>query len=214
MKKKALSLSAAVAAVCFFISVFLPTSANLPEADALTVTLSYTNEAVDGEIEISEPNIEKAEKSATEPSSEQLLLNMLNLNYCYTNAFKSTECIAIASAVSLRDYATDIPGYGLSVSKVLCAGFIKSFYGKELDLSTVKTEYAPEGFIALPCYEVGSQDHEIVSVTHLENGEIEVISTVTFTYGGYDADSYTAVSHFIESSASEYGFFLLECSLL
>ncbi len=222
MKKLILSLLAVVSVISLGLTAFVPATAENTDVDTLTVTVPYTTEAADGEITAAEPKgniaVEPksivAEEPVALPSTDKLLLNMLNLNFCYTDAFNVTERMAVAAAISLKDYAADIPGYGICVSKTLTLGFIKSFYGIDLNLDDVNTEYAPEGFIALPCYEVGTQNHEIVSITETEDGRFEVVSTVTFIYGGYASDFCTAVSHFVKNEASEYGFNLLDCTLL
>lgn len=215
MKRRILmGIAAIFSAVCLFIAVF--TVPSLPQAENSTVIIEVAPAAQSVENEI-EALPEAAEdktvnEQETEIPLEKRLLSMLNINYCYSDAFLSDERMAVMSAITLNDYSTDIPGYGICVNKVLIDGFAKSFYGVELDLDSVKTDYAPEGFVALPCYEVGSQSHEIVSVTATENG-YEVISTVTFYYSSYDIDVYSATSLFVKDSESEFGFNLKSCSL-
>ena len=208
--------------VCSF-ALLLNPDTEKHDADVFTVQIPYATQATEGQVhtvendtEYTNVNLPKNDENGTtdEISPEEQFLNMLNLNYCYGDAFKSTDRIAISSAISLCDYAVDIPGYGINVSKILVEGFIKSFYGEDVDLASVKTEFSPEGFIALPCYEVGTQNHSIISVTETATGQFEVVSSVTFIYGGYDAETYTAVSHFAKSTDSEYGFNLLDCTLL
>ncbi len=217
------TVAALVSILVFCFTMLLSPTDELSKADILTVKLPQTTQAADGAVQTPENTVESSENDETyledtnkftETSSEAKILNMLNINYCYTDAFKSTQRMAIAASVSLKDFAVDLPGYGICVSKVLTEGFIKSFYGLQLDLTEIETEYAPEKFIALPCYEVGAQNHEIVSITETESGKYEVISLVTFYYGGYDTETYTAKSHFIINSCSEYGFNLLDCTLL
>ncbi len=208
-------------AVCSFALLLTPNTEE-HDTDVFTIQIPYTAQATEGKVHTVEDNAEyipvkPSEKvnngTVSEISPEEQFLNMLNLNFCYGNAFETIDRIAVSSAISLRDYAVDIPGYGINVSKVLAEGFIKSFYGKDVDLDPVKTDFAPEGFIALPCYEVGTQDHRIISVTETADGQFEVVSSVTFIYGGYDAETYTAVSHFAKNTDSEYGFNLLDCTL-
>lgn len=208
-------------AVCSF-SLLLTPNTKEYDADVFTIQIPYMAQATEGKVnaveETAKPvkteTVETTETVDTDISPEEQFLNMLNLNFCYGDTFKSPEQIAVSSAISLRDYAVDIPGYGINVGKVLAEGFIKSFYGKDVDLTDVETEYAPEGFIALPCYEVGTQNHSIISVTETADGQFEVVSSVTFIYGGYDTETYTAVSHFAKNPESEYGFNLLDCTLL
>lgn len=217
MKRRILmGIAAIFSAVCLFVAVF--TVPSLPQAENSTVIVEVAPAAqsVENEIEaLPEATQDKTvgeKETETEIPLEKRLLSMLNVNYCYADAFLSDERMAVMSAITLNDYSTDIPGYGICVNKALIGGFAKSFYGVELDLDSIKTDCAPEGFVALPCYEVGSQSHEIVSITETENG-YEVISTVTFYYSSYDVDVYSAVSLFIEDSESEFGFNLKSCSL-
>ncbi len=210
-------LSLISVAVCSFALLFAPNTKEY-DTDVFTIQIPYMAQATEGRVNTVEETgkpvkTETATAVEIEISPEKQFLNMLNLNFCYGDTFKSPEQIAVSSAISLRDYAVDIPGYGINVCKILTEGFIKSFYGKDLDLTNVKTEYAPEGFIALPCYEVGTQNHNIISVTETNDGEFEVVSSVTFVYGGYDTEIYTAVSHFVKNTDSEYGFNLLDCDL-
>lgn len=204
-------------AVCSFALLLTPNTEDY-NTDVFTIQIPYTAQAAEGKVNtVEEPEkyvpVESPETVDSDISPEEQFLNMLNLNFCYGDNFKTIDRIAVSSAISLRDYAVDIPGYGINVSKILAEGFIKSFYGKVVDLTNVKTDFAPEGFIALPCYEVGTQDHRIISVTETVDGQFEVVSSVTFIYGGYDAETYTAVSHFVKNTDSEYGFNLLDCTL-
>ncbi len=203
--------------VCSFALLLIP-NAEEHNTDVFTIQIPYTAQATEGKVNtVEEPekhlSVETPEAVDIDISPEEQFLNMLNINFCYGDTFKSPEQIAVSSAISLRDYAVDIPGYGINVCKILTEGFIKSFYGKDVDLTDVETEYAPEGFVALPCYEVGTQDHSIISVTATADGQFEVVSSVTFIYGGYDAETYIAVSHFTKNTDSEYGFNLLDCTL-
>ena len=204
-------------AVCSFSLLFTPNTKEY-DTDVFTIQIPYMAQATETKVNTVEETAKPVKTETvttveTEISPEEQFLNMLNLNFCYGDTFKSPEQIAVSSAISLRDYAVDIPGYGIDVCKILTEGFIKSFYGKDVDLTNVKTEFAPEGFIALPCYEVGTQNHSIISITETSGGEFEVVSSVTFIYGGYDTETYTAVSHFVKNTDSEYGFNLLDCDL-
>ena len=208
-------------AVCSFALLLTPNTEE-HDTDVFTIQIPYMAQAAEGKVNTVEETEEYISVETSEAvidgvapaiSPEEQILNMLNLNFCYGDAFKTADRIAVSSAISLRDYAVDIPGYGINVSKILAEGFIKSFYGKDVDLDPVKTDCAPESFIALPCYEVGTQSHSIISVTETADGQFEVVSSVTFIYGGYDAETYTAVSHFVKNTDSEYGFNLLDCTL-
>lgn len=209
-------------AVCSFALLLTPNTEER-NTDVFTIQIPYMAQATEGKVHTVEDNAKyvPADNSQTANndiipavSPKEQFLNMLNLNFCYGDAFRAIDRIAVNSAISLRDYAVDVPGYGINVGKVLAEGFIKSFYGKDVDLDPVKTEFAPEGFIALPCYEVGTQNHSIISVTEAADGQFEVVSSVTFIYGGYDTETYTAISHFVKNPESEYGFNLLDCTLL
>lgn len=215
MKKRILlGISAILSAVCLLASVFTVPSVPQTEKSTVIIEVAPAAQSVENEIEaLPEATQDKTVgEKETEIPLEKKLLSMLNVNYCYADAFLSDERMAVMSAITLSDYSTDIPGYGICVNKALIDGFAKSFYGVELELDSVKTDCAPEGFVALPCYEVGSQSHEIVSVTATENG-YEVISTVTFYYSSYDIDVYSATSLFVKDSESEFGFNLKSCSL-
>ena len=139
--------------------------------------------------------------------------SMLNINYCYGEGFDDTEQLASAAAVTLSDYAADLPGVGLAVNSVLVEGFVESFYGVELEAYNLNSEGVPEGYVSAPVGSVATQIHTVQSVYETDEG-FEVISFVEFYYGGDDVEVSVARSFFTEAPDSEFGFHLVLCKLV
>lgn len=160
-------------------------------------------------VEVEAPETDGYEYSAD--YLERRFSSMLNINYCYGAAFKDAERIAVASALTLKDYATDIPGVGLAVNTALVEGFAKSFYGAEagvLVCDSINTD-------RVSLYEgtVDTQIHNVVSVEKSDLG-YEVFSTVEFYDGGDNAELCFCKSVFVPDSESEFGFNLIFCELM
>lgn len=157
---------------------------------------------------------EPAEREFTEDELKIRFTNMLNLNYCYNDNFKNTEMLAICSAVSLNDYAADIPGYGIGVGRHLVTGFAESFYGVVLNFDEIafEDEDEVEGYVMSPQYSVGTQSHTVVSITETEDG-YEVLSTLNIYYGGDDTEFCIVNSVFKKAPSSEFGFNLVSAEL-
>lgn len=162
------------------------------------------------------PEIEVEDEPDTREFTEDELkirfTNMLNLNYCYNGNFRNPEMLAICSAISLDDYAADIPGYGIGVGRHLVAGFAESFYGVVLDFDKMTFEDEVEGYVMSPQYSVGTQSHTVVSITETEDG-YEVLSTLNIYYGGDDTEFCIVNSVFKKAPSSEFGFNLISAEL-
>lgn len=139
--------------------------------------------------------------------------NMLNLNYCYNANFQSAEMMAVCSAISLNDYADDLYGYGIGVGQHLVVGFAENFYGVTLNFEEIELENSVNGYVLMPQYSIGTQNHRIISITPTDDG-YEVVSEVEFYYGGNDVEISFASSVFKTASSSEFGFILAACELM
>ncbi len=153
-----------------------------------------------------------ASQAETELTTEARLNALLNMNYCYGDAFDDSERLATAISISLKDYASDLPAYGICVSQELISGFAEDFYGKKIDFSDFNLTEMPDGYFASDCFEYGTQFHELTGLTETDNG-FEVTSTVTFYYGGNDIEQYTALSTFENAPESPFLFVLTSCTL-
>ena len=218
----------ALTAVLLFVSLYSVPVHNTEDSETIgktAVVINIPATAVDANEDKTEIIVtdsaknmqdKQSEDPKTEYSPEQLelrFISMLNMNYCYGDAFNNPEKMASAAAVTLIDFASDIPGYGICVNKSLISGFAESFYGVQLDCSEISLESSPEGTLATPCTEVGTQYHKTVSVTETDDG-YEVLSQVTFYYGGDDVEVRIARSVFAENSSSQFGFNLISCELI
>lgn len=215
-------MTAILSVICLCVALYITPTAAVPMTDVETVHIPPA--AVDAaedktempSRETDDADNDSAESVKQEYTDEQLenrFVSMLNMNYCYGDTFKAPEKVAIAVAVTLTDYASDLPGYGICVNKALVAGFAESFYGVFLDSAELEFDNAPAGYVPTLCTEIGTQYHEPVSVTVTDSG-YEVVTCVTFYYGGSDLETHLARSVFVENTDSEFGFNLISCSLI
>lgn len=208
-------LSACVLCVCLIAS---PKSANYKNTDnGITVynapvATAPVNEASRAEVlEACEQKEELSDKKVlSENDFGARFIKMLNINYCYGDSFDDMQKMVDASAITLRDYSADVLGYGLCVNDILVEGFAESFYGVSVETKTAKM--LPKGYVAVPEIEVATQYHELVSFAET-NGVFEVITNLTFYYGGDDIETSVAVSRFVRNLDSEFGFNLLSCDI-
>lgn len=219
MRKSVLmSVLAGLVSVCLILALCL-----FPE-NGQKVTLTDVDMSVavaDGGVTLAENDVlvttnDEAPISEAVAFDEEYLLkrfaSMLNINYCYGNGFYDTEQLASAAAVTLSDYAADLPGVGLAVNSVLVEGFVESFYGVECDIDKLSFEGTPEGYVSAPVGSVATQIHSVQSVYETEEG-FEVMSLVEFYYGGDDVEISVARSVFVIAPESEFGFHLISCEL-
>ncbi len=176
-------------------------------AEESTETLQVETTDSADTVEVAEPLCE-----LTAEELEIRFTNMLSLNYCYNGNFESNEMMAVCSAISLKDYADDLYGYGIGVGQNLVESFAENFYGEALNFDELEFKNGIDGYVLLPQYSVGTQNHTIVSVTPTADG-FEVVSSVELYYGGNDIETCFAVSEFIAEPSSQFGFNLVSCEL-
>lgn len=138
---------------------------------------------------------------------------MLNLNYCYNSSFEEIEGIINATALTLSEYLLDDGAHGLCINAELAKGFIKEFYGKEVDLSELEGVDAPQGYIAINITESVSLNHNIVSVQNI-NGQYTVVSSMKMYFGGDDMETVLVKTEFTENAQSQYGLNLIYSEIL
>lgn len=210
--KKAFKLTVAVCAAVLYVCAAV-ISLPLNGADDIVtepITVRIEPTAVDAVERSTDADVVKIHAEPEKPfvSLEARLTNMLNINYCYGSSFSLDSGMITAASVTLADFADDLPDRGLCLSAALLEGFIKNFYGNDTDIYSL----CDGGLYEIPCMEVGTQCHEIISVT--ESGDsLEVISRVTFYYGGSDLTEAAARSVFVKASESDFGYNLKSCEL-
>ena len=177
-----------------------------PAEESAETLKAEADEAPDA-TEVTEP-----QRELTAEELEIRFTNMLNLNFCYNGNFDSNEMMAVCCAVSLNDYADDLYGYGIGVGQNLVEGFAENFYGVTLSFEEISAENKVDGYILMPQYSVGTQNHTVVSVTPTADG-FEVVSSVELYYGGNDIETGFAISNFKIAPESEFGFNLISCEL-
>lgn len=157
---------------------------------------------------------EKAEQEInikSEYDDEQLalkLVSMLNINYCYNSSFDDINALAGSAAVVLQNYSMDFDGYGFCVNTLLAEGFVKSFYGINVDFSSIDSKDTPEGYYAAPNMGIFTQEHTLISVEKTNEG-YEVLTCLEMYFGGDDYETCLAKARFVENPASEFGFNLV-----
>lgn len=208
-------LSVAISALCVLTAFDMSLENTTGNGDLTFYVTPAAADADETEINVTPPAEQKTEDTSdfqntalSTVSPEKIFENMLNINYCYGESFASYDKMTVAAAVTLFDYADDLPDGELSVSSALVEGFIKSFYGREADSDTSFGAY-----ITLPCIEVDSQLHSVISVTECD-GYIEVLGSVAFYSCGDDITVRHTISRFAENPRSEFGYNLISCDLL
>ncbi len=209
-------LSTAVLCACICLTPAVNTApVQTVEVETVETAVAPAEETVEtfkAEEAIAETEQLASERELDEEELAIRFTNMLNLNFCYNDNFKNAQMTAVCSAISLSDYATDIPGLGIGVGQHLVEEFAESFYGIKLDTQSIECEDIVDGYVMTPQYSVGTQSHTIVSVTETDGG-FEVVSTVELYYGGDDADTVLATSVFKKAPSSQFGFNLISCEL-
>ncbi len=214
-----MSVLAGLVSVCLMVALCL-----FPESGQM-VTLTDVDmpiAAADGTVSLAENDVFTTVNEDAAPTVDTVVYDedylkkrfasMLNINYCYGEGFYDKEQLASAAAVTLSDYAADLPGVGLAVNSVLVEGFAESFYGVEFDGNELCFEGIPEGYVSAPVGSVATQFHSVQSVTETDDG-FEVISLAEFYYGGDDVEISVACSVFVKAPESEFGFYLVSCEL-
>ncbi len=221
--RKIISLAvSAIFCVAVLCAVLLasPQNENFKNADKditvynTPVATAPVNEIAEAQsVETYEATVEvEGEEPLTEDDFGARFVNMLNINYCYGDSFNDMQKMVDASAVTLRDYSADVLGFGLCVNDILVEGFAQSFYGVSVELDGRARNVSPKGYVLVPEVEVATQYHELVSFTETD-GVFEVVTSLTFYYGGDDVETCVSVSRFVRNTESEFGFNLLSCTV-
>ncbi|MBO5745948.1 MAG: hypothetical protein J6S13_02545 [Clostridia bacterium] len=220
MRKSVLmSVLAGLVSVCLMVALCLT-----PEiSESITLTdVDMPVAAADGTVLLAEKDVLTTANEEAAPTVDTVVYDedylkkrftsMLNINYCYGEGFYDNEQLASAAAVTLSDYAADLPGVGLAVNSVLVEGFVESFYGVELNGDELCFEGVPKSYISAPVGSVATQFHSVQSVTETDEG-FEVYSLAEFYYGGDDVEVSVTRSVFVKAPESEFGFHLVSCEL-
>lgn len=168
---------------------------------------------VDSKLDTTEVSTEKEEAAELKidvAAVEERLVAMLNMNYCYGANFEDEKELSIRAAIALEDYCKEVEGYGFGVNASLVAGFMKSFYGVEVDPIDIADQ---SGYVMIPSYECGAVLHTPVSITE-KDGVITVITCAEIYDGGEMLETFLAKSEFTIDESSEFGFNLNFSELL
>lgn len=173
------------------------------------------NEKTVANLKLDTTELPSEKEQAVEPevdlaAAEERLVAMLNMNYCYGACFEDEKELSIRAAIALMDYCQEVEGYGFGVNASLVAGFMKSFYGVEVDPGDIADQ---SGYVMIPSFECGTVLHTPVSITE-EAGVITVVTCAEIYDGGEMLDTFLAKSEFVKDEVSEFGFNLKFSELL
>ena len=154
--------------------------------------------------------------SSSYDASEALkarFLNMLNHNFAYDTAFESAEDLvncAVLAQLNLRDGKDDA---------YIAENYIKSYlldmYGVEVDdFSVFNTEFPhKDGFVYIVPRGFSVFSHSNAAVAENEDGTYTVTTDVTVTGHDSDEENGKAVTMFVKSSDSKFGFYILSSNI-
>lgn len=135
---------------------------------------------------------------------------ILNNNYAYADDFSSVSAILNSSIISLLPHAEDG-----KMENVLIIDFMKNMYGidpsvlcdndDEVLNAQEMTDIIPTGFI--------KYNHTVDRIHINDDGTYSVYSTATGLDGEVEV-TLDAISRFVPSSSSTFGYILVSCELL
>ena len=155
-------------------------------------------------------------KSASYDANEALkarFLNMLNHNFAYDTAFESAEDLvncAVLAQLNLRDSKNDA---------YIAENYIKSYlldmYGVEVDdFSVFNTDFPhKDGFVYIVPRGFSVFSHSNAVVAENEDGTYTVTTDVTVIGHDSDEEKGKAVTMFVKSSDSKFGFYILSSNI-
>ena len=229
MKRMKLNLIVSAVAVVFSLAAVLPSGSvariasesvqkSTPDyyvnKTAVTSEVATDDDGINEKLAPEEPISPESDPAdgASTLDTDSVLMGMLNMNHCYGTAFDDVKEMGIRAAVALSDYSVELEGIGFGVNASLVSGFMKSFYGVDVDYTELEADGA-EGYVLIPSVECGDIIHTPVSITETD-GRITVVTCVEIYSGGDELETFLASSEFVRNEASEFGLNLLYSELL
>ena len=181
-------------------------------ATILVLLLSFSVLSVRPSAKGSEAPVKSASYDANEALKARFL-NMLNHNFAYDTAFESAEDLvncAVLARLNLRDDKDD--SY---IAENYIKDYLLDMYGIEIDdFSVFNTDFphkdalvyiVPRGFSVF--------SHSNAAITENEDGTYTVTTDVTVIGHDSDEEKGKAVTMFVKSSDSKFGFYILSSNI-
>ncbi len=140
-------------------------------------------------------------------------LNMLNHNFAYDTAFESAEDLvncAVLARLNLRDDKDD--SY---IAENYIKDYLLDMYGIEIDdFSVFNTDFPhKDGFVYIVPRGFSVFSHSNAAITENEDGTYMVTTDVTVIGHDSDEEKGKAVTMFVKSSDSKFGFYILSSNI-
>lgn len=181
-------------------------------AMVLVMLLSFSVLSVRPSAKGSEAPVKSASYDANEALKARFL-NMLNHNFAYDTAFESAEDLvncAVLARLNLRDDKDD--SY---IAENYIKDYLLDMYGIEIDdFSVFNTDFPhKDGFVYIVPRGFSMFSHSNAAITENEDGTYTVTTDVTVIGHDSDEEKGKAVTMFVKSSDSKFGFCILSSNI-
>lgn len=181
-------------------------------AMVLVMLLSFSVLSVRPSAKGSEAPVKSAYYDANEALKARFL-NMLNHNFAYDTAFESAEDLvncAVLARLNLRDDKDD--SY---IAENYIKDYLLDMYGIEInDFSVFNTDFPhKDGFVYIVPRGFSVFSHSNAAITENEDGTYTVTTDVTVISHDSDEEKGKAVTMFVKSSDSKFGFYILSSNI-
>lgn len=181
-------------------------------ATILVLLLSFSVLSVRPSAQESEVPFKTSSYDANEALKARFL-NMLNHNFAYDTAFESAEDLvncALLARLNLRDDKDD--SY---IAENYIKDYLLDMYGIEIDdFSVFNTDFPhKDGFVYIVPRGFSVFSHSNAAITENEDGTYTVTTDVTVISHDSDAENGRAVTMFVKSSESKFGFCILSSNI-
>ena len=141
------------------------------------------------------------------------LLNMLNHNFVYNEAFNSVEDIVNASVPALLNMRDPVNESYIAESYV--KDYVYNMYGVEIeDFSDINSDLAHlDGYVYIIPRGFSVFSHKIDSVSLNEDGSFTVVTSVSIDSHDGDSISRKAVSLFVKNDRSRFGYNIISSEM-
>ena len=181
-------------------------------ATILVLLLSFSVLSVRPSAKGSEVPFKTSSYDANEALKSRFL-NMLNHNFAYDTAFESAEDLvncAVLARLNLRDDKDD--SY---IAENYIKDYLLDMYGIGIDdFSVFNTDFPhKDGFVYIVPRGFSVFSHSNAAITENEDGTYTVTTDVTVISHDSDAENGRAVTMFVKSSESKFGFCILSSNI-
>lgn len=182
-------------------------------ATILVLLLSFSVLSVRPSAQESEAPVKTSSSYDASEALKARFLNMLNHNFAYDTAFESAEDLvncAVLARLNLRDDKDD--SY---IAENYIKDYLLDMYGIEIDdFSVFNTDFPhKDGFVYIVPRGFSVFSHSNAAITENEDGTYTVTTDVTVISHDSDAENGRAVTMFVKSSESKFGFCILSSNI-